>query len=87
MEILQRMKELCRYLPSLEGETLSCCRSQVVTCTTLVLFHSAYLYVSAVQPALFQGEDEERPKNTSMSVNNQHFTCAGSFTGEITHMQ
>ncbi|XP_064190530.1 integrator complex subunit 10 isoform X3 [Anguilla rostrata] len=54
VEILQRMKELCRYLPSLEGETLSCCRSQVVTCTTLVLFHSAYLYVSAVQPALFQ---------------------------------
>ncbi|XP_061102240.1 integrator complex subunit 10 isoform X2 [Conger conger] len=54
VEILQRMKELCRYLPSLEGETQSCCRSQVVTCTTLVLFHSAYLYVSAVQPALFQ---------------------------------
>ncbi|KAJ8281328.1 hypothetical protein GJAV_G00066250 [Gymnothorax javanicus] len=54
VEILQRMKELCRYLPSLEGETLSCCRSQVVTCTTLVLFHSAYLYVSAVQPSLFQ---------------------------------
>ncbi|XP_036372599.1 integrator complex subunit 10 isoform X1 [Megalops cyprinoides] len=54
VEILQRMKELCRYLPSLEGETLSCCRSQVVTCTTLVLFHNAYLYVSAVQPTLFQ---------------------------------
>uniref|UniRef100_A0A8C9THG4 Integrator complex subunit 10 n=1 Tax=Scleropages formosus TaxID=113540 RepID=A0A8C9THG4_SCLFO len=55
-EILQRMKKLCRYLPSLEGETLSRCRSQVVTCAALVLFRSAYLYVSTVQPSLFQGE-------------------------------
>ncbi|KPP58389.1 integrator complex subunit 10-like [Scleropages formosus] len=53
-EILQRMKKLCRYLPSLEGETLSRCRSQVVTCAALVLFRSAYLYVSTVQPSLFQ---------------------------------
>lgn len=55
-EILQRMKKLCRYLPGLEGETLSRCRSQVVICATLVLFRSVYLYVSTVQPSLFQGE-------------------------------
>ncbi|XP_023647607.1 integrator complex subunit 10 isoform X5 [Paramormyrops kingsleyae] len=54
-EILQRMKKLCRYLPGLEGETLSRCRSQVVICAALVLFRSAYLYVSTVQPSLFQG--------------------------------
>ncbi|XP_031424677.1 integrator complex subunit 10 isoform X2 [Clupea harengus] len=55
LELLQRMKELCRYLPSLEGETLSRCCSQVVTCAALVLFRSAYLYVSVVQPSLFHG--------------------------------
>lgn len=53
--MLQRVKELCRYLPSLEGETRSRCCSQVVICAALVLFRSAFLYVSAVQPALFQG--------------------------------
>uniref|UniRef100_A0A4W4EDM1 Integrator complex subunit 10 n=1 Tax=Electrophorus electricus TaxID=8005 RepID=A0A4W4EDM1_ELEEL len=56
-ELLQRVKDLCRYLPSLEGETLSHCCSQIVTCSTLVLFHSSYLYVSAVQPSLFQGHN------------------------------
>ncbi|XP_062405720.1 integrator complex subunit 10 isoform X3 [Sardina pilchardus] len=55
LELLQRVKELCRYLPSLEGETLSRCCSQVVTCAALVLFRSAYLYVSVVQPSLFHG--------------------------------
>uniref|UniRef100_A0AAQ6IBG1 Integrator complex subunit 10 n=1 Tax=Anabas testudineus TaxID=64144 RepID=A0AAQ6IBG1_ANATE len=55
MEMLQRVKELCRYLPGLEGDTRSRCCSQVVICAALVLFRSAFLYVSAVQPALFQG--------------------------------
>jgi len=53
--MLQRVKELCRYLPGLEGDTRSRCCSQVVICAALVLFRSAFLYVSAVQPALFQG--------------------------------
>lgn len=55
VELLQRVKELVRYLPGLEGETRSRCCGQVVICAALVLFRSAFLYVSAVQPALFQG--------------------------------
>ncbi|KAM4554876.1 integrator complex subunit 10 isoform 2-T2 [Odontesthes bonariensis] len=55
VDMLQRVKELCRYLPGLEGDTRSRCYSQVVICAALVLFRSAFLYVSAVQPALFQG--------------------------------
>uniref|UniRef100_A0AAQ5Y2X4 Integrator complex subunit 10 n=1 Tax=Amphiprion ocellaris TaxID=80972 RepID=A0AAQ5Y2X4_AMPOC len=55
VDMLQRMKELCRYLPGLEGDTRSRCCSQVVICAALVLFRSAFLYVSAVQPALFHG--------------------------------
>ncbi|XP_037316659.2 integrator complex subunit 10 isoform X2 [Pungitius pungitius] len=55
VDMLQRVKELCRYLPGLEGDTRSRCCSQVVICSALVLFRSAFLYVSAVQPALFQG--------------------------------
>lgn len=53
--MLQRVKELCRYLPGLEGETRARCCSQVVICAALVLFRSAFFYVSAVQPALFHG--------------------------------
>uniref|UniRef100_A0A671X4P1 Integrator complex subunit 10 n=1 Tax=Sparus aurata TaxID=8175 RepID=A0A671X4P1_SPAAU len=55
MDMLQRVKELCHYLPGLEGDTRSRCCSQVVICAALVLFRSAFLYVSSVQPALFQG--------------------------------
>ncbi|XP_054890106.1 integrator complex subunit 10 isoform X1 [Poeciliopsis prolifica] len=55
IDMLQRVKELCRYLPGLEGETRSRYCSQVVICAALVLFRSAFLYVSAVQPSLFQG--------------------------------
>ncbi|KAM9849422.1 integrator complex subunit 10 [Aulostomus maculatus] len=55
VDMLQRVKELCRYLPGLEGDTRSRCCSQVVICAALVLFRNAFLYVSAVQPALFQG--------------------------------
>lgn len=60
VEMLQWVKELCCYLPSLEGETRSRCCSQVVICASLVLFRSAYLYVSAVQPALFHGQSLPR---------------------------
>lgn len=56
IDLLQRVKELCRYLPGLEGDTRSRCCSQIVICAALVLFRSAFLYVSAVQPALFHGE-------------------------------
>ncbi|XP_062840980.1 integrator complex subunit 10 isoform X1 [Trichomycterus rosablanca] len=56
-DLLQRMKELCRYLPGLEGETLSRCCAQIVTCSTLVLFRSAHFYISTVQPSLFQGHN------------------------------
>ncbi|XP_074529997.1 integrator complex subunit 10 isoform X2 [Halichoeres trimaculatus] len=55
VDMLQRVKELFRYLPGLEGDTRSRCCSQVVICAALVLFRSAFLYVSAIQPALFQG--------------------------------
>lgn len=55
IDMLQRVKELCRYLPGLEGETRSRYCSQVVICAALVLFRNAFLYVSAVQPSLFQG--------------------------------
>uniref|UniRef100_A0A672J4K2 Integrator complex subunit 10 n=1 Tax=Salarias fasciatus TaxID=181472 RepID=A0A672J4K2_SALFA len=55
VDMLQRVKELCRYLPGLEGDTRARCCSQVVICAALVLFRSAFLYISAVQPALFQG--------------------------------
>uniref|UniRef100_H3D9N5 Integrator complex subunit 10 n=1 Tax=Tetraodon nigroviridis TaxID=99883 RepID=H3D9N5_TETNG len=55
VDMLQRVKELFRYLPGLEGDTRSRCCSQIVICAALVLFRSAFLYVSAVQPALFQG--------------------------------
>uniref|UniRef100_A0A672YNF3 Integrator complex subunit 10 n=1 Tax=Sphaeramia orbicularis TaxID=375764 RepID=A0A672YNF3_9TELE len=55
VDMLLRVKELCRYLPGLEGDTRLRCCSQVVICAALVLFRSAFLYVSAVQPALFQG--------------------------------
>ncbi|XP_060757195.1 integrator complex subunit 10 isoform X4 [Neoarius graeffei] len=56
-ELLQRVKELCRYLPGLEGETFSRCCAQIVTCSTLVLFRSAHFYISTVQPSLFQGHN------------------------------
>ncbi|KAB5554202.1 hypothetical protein PHYPO_G00047460 [Pangasianodon hypophthalmus] len=56
-ELLQRVKELCRYLPGLEGETFSRCCAQIVTCSTLVLFRSAHFYISSVQPSLFQGHN------------------------------
>ena len=56
MELLQRVKELCRYLPSLEGEMRARYCSQMVICSVLVLFRSAFLYASAVQPVLFQGQ-------------------------------
>ncbi|XP_019730446.1 integrator complex subunit 10 isoform X4 [Hippocampus comes] len=55
IDLLQRVKELCRYLPGLEGDTRARCCSQVVICAALVLFRNAFLYVSNVQPALFQG--------------------------------
>ncbi|KAM8732152.1 integrator complex subunit 10 isoform X1 [Acanthopagrus latus] len=55
VDMLQRVKELCHYLPGLEGDTRSRCCSQIVICAALVLFRSAFLYVSSVQPALFQG--------------------------------
>uniref|UniRef100_A0A3Q4AI13 Integrator complex subunit 10 n=1 Tax=Mola mola TaxID=94237 RepID=A0A3Q4AI13_MOLML len=54
IDMLQRVRELCRYLPGLEGDAKLRYCSQVVICTALVLFRSAFLYVSAVQPALFQ---------------------------------
>ncbi|XP_030620610.1 integrator complex subunit 10 isoform X2 [Chanos chanos] len=54
-ELLQRVRELFRYLPSLEAEPMSRCCGQIVICSALVLFRSAYLYMSAVQPSLFQG--------------------------------
>lgn len=73
--MLLRVKELCRYLPGLEGDTRSRCCSQVVICAALVLFHSAFLYVSAVQPALFQGQP------LSSSPQDMHLCCL--FNGRL----
>ena len=56
VELLQRVKELCRYLPSLDGEMRARYCSQMVICSVLVLFRSAFLYAAVVQPALFQGQ-------------------------------
>ncbi|ROL41153.1 Integrator complex subunit 10 [Anabarilius grahami] len=53
-ELLQRITELCRYMSAADGEGFARCCGQIVTCCTLVLFHSAFHYVSAVQPSLFQ---------------------------------
>ncbi|XP_051514424.1 integrator complex subunit 10 isoform X2 [Myxocyprinus asiaticus] len=54
-ELLQRTTELCRFMLAADGEGFVRCCGQIVTCCTLVLFHSAFHYVSAVQPSLFQG--------------------------------
>ncbi|XP_050983075.1 integrator complex subunit 10 isoform X2 [Labeo rohita] len=54
-ELLQRVSELCRYMSAADAEGFARCCGQIVTCCTLVLFHSAFHYVSAVQPSLFQG--------------------------------
>ncbi|KAL0175501.1 hypothetical protein M9458_027831, partial [Cirrhinus mrigala] len=53
-ELLQRVSELCRYMSAADAEGVARCCGQIVTCCTLVLFHSAFHYVSAVQPSLFQ---------------------------------
>uniref|UniRef100_A0A671RI38 Integrator complex subunit 10 n=1 Tax=Sinocyclocheilus anshuiensis TaxID=1608454 RepID=A0A671RI38_9TELE len=55
-ELLQRVSELCRYMSATDSEGFARCCAQIVTCCTLVLFHSAFHYVSAVQPSLFQGQ-------------------------------
>ncbi|XP_077079725.1 integrator complex subunit 10 isoform X3 [Siphateles boraxobius] len=54
-ELLQRVTELCRYMSAADVEGFSRCCGQIVTCCSLVLFHCAFHYVSAVQPSLFQG--------------------------------
>ncbi|XP_066576646.1 integrator complex subunit 10 isoform X2 [Amia ocellicauda] len=54
-EMLQRMKELGRYLSSFDADAHVRYRNQVVYSVMLVFFRSAYQYVSAVQPTLFQG--------------------------------
>nr|XP_015201443.1 PREDICTED: integrator complex subunit 10 isoform X1 [Lepisosteus oculatus] len=54
-EILQRMKELARYLGSFDAEAHIRYRNQVVYSVMLVFFRSAYQYVSTIQPMLFQG--------------------------------
>lgn len=54
-ELLQRVSELSRYISATDGEGFARCSAQIVTCCTLVLFYSAFHYVSAVQPSLFQG--------------------------------
>ncbi|XP_068069265.1 integrator complex subunit 10 isoform X2 [Danio rerio] len=54
-ELLQRVSDLCRFLSAADTDGFSRCCSQIVSCCTLVLFHCAFHYVSAVQPSLFQG--------------------------------
>ncbi|XP_042626407.1 integrator complex subunit 10-like [Cyprinus carpio] len=57
-ELLQHVSELCRFMSAADAEGFSRCCVQIVTCCTLVLFHSAFHYVSAVQPSLFQGKSK-----------------------------
>lgn len=58
-DLLQRVTELCRYV-SADAEGFARCCGQMVTCCTLVLFHSAVHYVSAVQPSLIHSESPDR---------------------------
>ncbi|KAI2656692.1 Integrator complex subunit 10 [Labeo rohita] len=39
-ELLQRVSELCRYMSAADAEGFARCCGQIVTCCTLVLFHS-----------------------------------------------
>lgn len=75
--MLLRVRELCRYLPGLEGETRARCCSQVVICAALVLFRSAFLYVSAIQPTLFQGQRLSWEEDTFhfLSVDKAFLSC------------
>ncbi|TRY98489.1 hypothetical protein DNTS_014629 [Danionella cerebrum] len=54
LELLQSASDLCRCVSEAEG--FSRCVWQIVTCLSLVLFHSVHHYVCAVQPSLFHGQ-------------------------------
>ncbi|KAM9695784.1 LOW QUALITY PROTEIN: integrator complex subunit 10-like [Trichechus inunguis] len=53
-DILQRMKDLCRYMNNFDNETHAKYKNQVVYSTMLVFFKNAFQYVNSVQPSLFR---------------------------------
>ncbi|XP_078530492.1 integrator complex subunit 10 isoform X1 [Lissotriton helveticus] len=54
-DVFHRMKDLCRYISNFDSEAHSKYKNQVVHCTLLVFFKSAFQYVSGIQPSLFHG--------------------------------
>ncbi|KAI1238467.1 hypothetical protein IHE44_0013199 [Lamprotornis superbus] len=54
-DILNRMKDLCRYISNFDSEAHIKYKNQVVYSTMLVFFKNAFQYVSNIQPSLFQG--------------------------------
>ncbi|XP_030050414.1 integrator complex subunit 10 isoform X2 [Microcaecilia unicolor] len=55
VDVLHRMKDLCRYISNFENEAHAKYRNQVVYSVLLVFFKNAFQYVSGIQPSLFQG--------------------------------
>ncbi|MBN3283486.1 INT10 protein, partial [Polyodon spathula] len=55
VDILHRMKELCRYISNFDNEAHLKYKNQVVYSTMLVFFKNAFQYVSMIQAPLFQG--------------------------------
>ncbi|XP_061447023.1 integrator complex subunit 10 isoform X2 [Rhineura floridana] len=54
-DTLLKMKDVCRYISNYDNEAHAKYKTQVVYSTMLVFFKNAFLYVSSIQPSLFQG--------------------------------
>ncbi|XP_053219017.1 integrator complex subunit 10 isoform X3 [Podarcis raffonei] len=54
-DTLLKMKDVCRYISNYDNESHAKYKTQVVYSTMLVFFKNAFLYVSSIQPSLFQG--------------------------------
>nr|XP_034990962.1 integrator complex subunit 10 [Zootoca vivipara] len=53
-DTLLKMKDVCRYISNYDNEANAKYKTQVVYSTMLVFFKNAFLYVSSIQPSLFQ---------------------------------
>ncbi|XP_075717657.1 integrator complex subunit 10 isoform X2 [Rhinoderma darwinii] len=54
-DLFHRVKELYRYIGNFDNEAHAKYKNQVVYSTMLIFFKSVFQYISAIQPALFQG--------------------------------
>ncbi|XP_028557556.2 integrator complex subunit 10 isoform X3 [Podarcis muralis] len=54
-DTLLKIKDVCRYISNYDNESHAKYKTQVVYSTMLVFFKNAFLYVSSIQPSLFQG--------------------------------